>query len=74
MSDPRICRLCMFASFVVMLSVVVAGCSTASVGDFCKIAQPLRFSKEAVALLPEAEVDSQLAHNRYGQKHCGWTP
>lgn len=58
---------------IAILAFVLSGCVT-SVGDFCKIAQPLRPTKESVALLPEPELDRQLAHNRYGAKHCGWTP
>lgn len=59
---------------LVALAFALSGCVTTSVGDFCKIAEPIRTRREAVDLLPEAELDRQLAHNRYGAKHCGWTP
>lgn len=58
---------------IAALAIALSGCVT-SVGDFCKIAKPIRTPREAVDLLPEPELDRQLAHNRYGAKHCGWTP
>lgn len=59
---------------IAALGVALSGCVTTSVGDFCKIAKPIRTPAAAIDLLPEPELDRQLAHNRYGAKHCGWTP
>ncbi|ESX91744.1 hypothetical protein [Mesorhizobium sp. LNJC403B00] len=55
------------------LLVALAGCTTAS-GGFCAISSPLRHSAEAVDVLSDAEARALLAHNRKGQKLCGWRP
>ena len=55
------------------LVVALASCQTTK-GSFCEISQPIRLSAQAVAALSDAEVKSLLAHNRKGQKLCGWKP
>lgn len=55
------------------LLVALAGCTTAS-GGFCAISSPLRLSAEAVNALSDTEARVLLAHNRKGQKLCGWRP
>ncbi|MER8915420.1 hypothetical protein NKI32_16490 [Mesorhizobium sp. M0761] len=55
------------------LLVALAGCTTAS-GGFCAISSPLRLSAEAADVLSDAEARALLAHNRKGQKLCGWRP
>ena len=57
-------------------AIVVAalcGCST-SKGGFCAISAPLRLSAKAVDTLSDAEARALLAHNRKGEKLCGWRP
>lgn len=53
--------------------LALVACQTTG-GSFCDIAKPLRPSKETVAALTDAEVAALLAHNRKGQKLCGWRP
>jgi hypothetical protein len=53
------------------LLVVLAGCTTAS-GGFCTVSSPLRLSAKVVDALSDAEARALLAHNRKGQKLCGW--
>ncbi len=55
------------------LLVALAGCTTAS-GGFCGISSPLRLSAKAIDALSDAEAGALLAHNRKGQKLCGWRP
>lgn len=43
-------------------------------GSFCDIARPLRPSAASLAAMSDAEVAAMLAHNRKGQKLCGWRP
>lgn len=51
----------------------VAGCTTVK-GGFCTVSSPLRLSAAAVDALSDAEVKALLAHNRKGEKLCGWKP
>lgn len=51
----------------------LAACQTTS-GSFCDIAKPVRPSKQIVAQLSDAEVSQLVAHNRKGQRLCGWRP
>ncbi|MBZ9854330.1 hypothetical protein LB566_10985 [Mesorhizobium sp. CA13] len=53
--------------------VAVAGCTTVT-GGFCAVSSPMRLSASAVAALSDAEVRTLLAHNRKGEKLCGWKP
>jgi predicted small secreted protein len=60
------------ASVVFMALVVwVAGCTTAR-GSFCDISHPWRLSPAAIDAMSDAEVAAALAHNRKGEKLCGW--
>ena len=43
-------------------------------GGFCAVSSPLRLSAAAVDALSDAEVKALLAHNRKGEKLCGWKP
>lgn len=59
-----------------MLAAVLAalaGCTTVR-GGFCSVSSPLRLSATAVDALSDAEVKALLAHNRKGEKLCGWKP
>ncbi|MER8630501.1 hypothetical protein NKH55_12125 [Mesorhizobium opportunistum] len=59
-----------------MLALVLAamaGCTTVK-GGFCAVSSPLRLSTAAVDVLSDTEVKALLAHNRKGEKLCGWKP
>lgn len=59
-----------------MLMAVLAtmsGCTTVK-GGFCAVSSPLRLSAAGVDALSDAEVKALLAHNRKGEKLCGWKP
>ncbi len=43
-------------------------------GDPVELPRPLRLSTAAVDALSDAEVKALLAHNRKGEKLCGWKP
>ena len=58
---------------LVSVLAVMAGCTTVK-GGFCAVSSPLRLSATAVEALSDAEVKALLAHNRKGEKLCGWTP
>jgi len=58
---------------IVVALLALAGCQTAK-GGFCDIASPIRLSPETVAAMTDAEVKDALAHNRKGEKLCGWRP
>jgi hypothetical protein len=51
--------------------IALAGCTTTK-GSFCAIASPQRPSAAAVDAMTDAQVKALLAHNRTGQKLCGW--
>lgn len=55
------------------LLLTLAGCPSVS-GSFCAVSTPQRLSAEAVDHLTDAEARALLAHNRKGQKLCGWRP
>jgi hypothetical protein len=60
-------------ALLVAPAIALAACTTAS-GGFCAVSSPLRLSGKAVDALSDVEVRSLLAHNRKGQKLCGWRP
>lgn len=53
--------------------IALAGCATTK-GNFCAVASPQRPSVAAVDAMTDAQVKALLAHNRTGQKLCGWKP
>ncbi|MEZ2329976.1 hypothetical protein AB6802_09645 [Mesorhizobium sp. RCC_202] len=55
----------------VALVAALAGCTTAK-GGFCAVSSPLRLSAKAVDALSDEEASALLAHNRKGEKLCGW--
>lgn len=60
-----ICTICMF----------LAGCISVPVGgDFCAIEHPTRLTEKTIDAMTDAEVNDALAHNRKGEKLCGWKP
>ncbi|TGV15842.1 hypothetical protein EN816_00905 [Mesorhizobium sp. M8A.F.Ca.ET.173.01.1.1] len=58
---------------VLILALLLAGCTTTG-GSFCAVEHPIRPTKAEVAALSDASVAAILAHNRKGQKLCGWKP
>lgn len=65
----------MVAKVLIALSVLaLCGCQTTVKGSFCQIESPIRISAAAIAALSDAEVRQILAHNRKGEKLCGWHP
>jgi hypothetical protein len=55
------------------LILALAACTTPR-GSFCEIADPIRLSSAAVDAMSDAEVSAALAHNRKGERLCGWHP
>ncbi|MBN9549173.1 MAG: hypothetical protein J0H31_09915 [Alphaproteobacteria bacterium] len=58
---------------VAAIAAALAGCATAK-GGFCAVASPMRLSAGAVDALSDQEARALLAHNRKGEKLCGWRP
>ncbi len=58
---------------LILAAIVAAlvGCTTAA-GGFCAVASPMRLSASAVDGLSDHEARALLAHNRKGEKLCGW--
>ncbi|TIO74648.1 MAG: hypothetical protein E5X74_24585 [Mesorhizobium sp.] len=56
-----------------VLAAALSGCATAN-GGFCAVSSPLRLSAKAVDALSDEEARALLAHNRKGEKLCGWRP
>ena len=61
-------------ALAVALVAALAGCTSTTGGGFCAVSSPLRLSDKAVDMLSHAEVRALLAHNRKGEKLCGWRP
>jgi hypothetical protein len=55
------------------LLLLVAACTTTG-GTFCDVARPIRLSDKAIAAMSDQEVGEALAHDRKGQRLCGWKP
>ena len=60
-------------ALAVALVAALAGC-TSTTGSFCAVSSPLRLSAKGVDALSDTEVRALLAHNRKGEKLCGWRP
>ncbi len=55
--------------------LAVSACSKSPIGDFCDIAEPIRFDRtvaEAVVAVDRTAAERIDAQNRYGEQHCGW--
>ena len=56
-------------------SLVVSACSQSPAGDFCDIAEPIRFDREVASVVvtgDRATAETIDVQNRYGERHCGW--
>lgn len=62
-----------FKALTLALLLSLAACQTTK-GSFCAVSDPVRLSSPAIAALSDAEVKAILAHNRKGQRLCGWRP
>ncbi|CDX21537.1 conserved exported hypothetical protein [Mesorhizobium plurifarium] len=58
---------------IAAMAAALAGCTTAK-GGFCAVASPMRLSVRVVDALADREARVLLAHNRKGEKLCGWRP
>lgn len=63
----RFCTICTFCTILV-------GCITPPTGDFCAVEHPTRLTSKTIDAMTDAEVVDALAHNRKGEKLCGWKP
>jgi hypothetical protein len=61
-------------ALAVALAAVLAGCTGTTGASFCAASSPLRLSAKAVDMLSDTEARALLAHNRKGEKLCGWRP
>jgi hypothetical protein len=43
-------------------------------GTFCDTARPLYLSRAALAAMNQSDWAQLVAHNEFGEKHCGWKP
>jgi starvation-inducible outer membrane lipoprotein len=59
---------------LILLTLLLAGCTTAPRGSFCDIEHPTRLSPATVDAMTDTEVAAALAHNRKGAALCGWKP
>jgi hypothetical protein len=54
---------------------ILVGCASVPVGgDFCAVEHPTRLTSATVDAMTDAEVNDAVAHNRKGEKLCGWKP
>lgn len=61
--------------FAVFAIISLAGCISVPVGgDFCAVEHPTRLTGATIDAMTDAEVNDALAHNRKGEKLCGWKP
>lgn len=65
----RLLMIIMWAGFAVWL---LFGCATAPRNSFCDIEHATRLSAATIDTMTNAEVAVALAHNRTGEKLCGW--
>ncbi|RWE26653.1 MAG: hypothetical protein EOS41_05850 [Mesorhizobium sp.] len=63
----------MVKGLILAALIALAGCTTAK-GGFCSVSSPIRLSANAVDALSDKEARTVLAHNRKGEKLCGWRP
>ena len=59
---------------LIVLSMLLAGCATTPRGSLCDIEHPWRLSTATIEAMSDAEITAALAHNRKGEKLCGWKP
>lgn len=58
---------------VSLTAMLVASCQSGAAPDaWCMTNDPQRPSAKEIAVMSPERVKSQLAHNRYGEKRCGW--
>lgn len=55
-------------------SLIVSACSQSPAGDFCDIAESIRFEREVASVVVTGDRGTAKtidAQNRYGERHCG---
>jgi hypothetical protein len=58
-----------------LMLLLASGCGSGRyVNSFCFTESPIRHTAEEIDRLSEAQVRRDLAHNEFGEKHCGWKP
>ncbi|TGS63022.1 hypothetical protein EN844_24640 [Mesorhizobium sp. M3A.F.Ca.ET.201.01.1.1] len=63
----------MVKGLILAALIALAGCTTAK-GGFCSVSSPIRLSVKAIDAISDEEARTVLAHNRKGEKLCGWRP
>lgn len=63
----------MVKGLILAALIALVGCTTAK-GSFCSVSSPIRLSAKAVDAISDEEAKTVLAHNRKGEKLCGWRP
>ncbi|RWE29780.1 hypothetical protein [Mesorhizobium sp.] len=63
----------MVKGLILAALIALVGCTTAK-GSFCSVSSPIRPSAKAVDAISDEEAKTVLAHNRKGEKLCGWRP
>lgn len=63
-----------WAAVAVILALLVLTACTTARGSFCEVTKPFRPGEGLIAMMSDAEVKAVLAHNKKGEKLCGWRP
>ncbi len=67
----------------VILAIValgMGGCATVPTGGpgrggaFCDVERPIALSEAAITAMAHDELARAVAHNRHGERQCGWKP
>jgi hypothetical protein len=66
--------IALVAAVLLTIVLLFAGCASTPRGSFCDIEHPTRLSDATIDVMPDVEVADALAHNRKGEKLCGWKP
>lgn len=60
---------------VILLALLVAGCSSTTGGQFCQVAkEPMRPTPADVEVISDRLVGQILTYNETGAALCGWAP
>ena len=75
-SLERAMSACGLLAALCVVAVILAGCTTTggAGGAFCDTAKPFRPTEQSVAAMSDPEVEEALAHNKHGERSCGWRP
>jgi predicted small secreted protein len=73
MEQVKLWQILLVSAVIMTMAVWLSSCSTAR-GNFCDIEHPWRLAPATIDVMTDAEVAAALAHNRKGEKLCGWHP